>query len=91
MSNEYRFVENRNTPEIFIHHLHDVQFIDGVAVFIPVQFRIERDQKIGEQAATVIMAQAGVEPALCMTWERLPNGVFVPALGRFVRRALSLN
>lgn len=87
----YRFVDNSNAPEIFCHHLHDVEFIDGVARFVPVAFRRERGGLIGEPPITVILPAQAVEPALMLTWERLPNGVIVPALGQFMRRVLALH
>lgn len=87
----YRFVPNPNAPEIFIHHLHDVRFINGIARFEPVAFRHDGSEIIGEPPCYILMEGSGVEPALELTYERLPNGVIIPALGRRLLRAVGLH
>lgn len=91
MTAAYRFVENPDAPEIFCHCLHDVEFINGIARFAPIVFRQIGAEIIGQCPAIFLMPTEAVEPALELTWERLPTGVIVPALKRMVKRALALH
>lgn len=84
----YRFVENPNALEIVCHHLHDVQIINGLARFVPVLFKPENDGTIAEPPIYISLPVQAVEPALIMTWEKLPNGMILPALSSIARRVV---
>lgn len=84
----YRFVDDPEAPEIFCHHLHDVQFINGIARFTPIVLRKVGDEIVGRCPAVFLMPAEAVEPALELTYRKIPTGIIVPAIGRIVRRAL---
>jgi hypothetical protein len=87
----YRFVENASAPEVFCDHLHDVQFINGIARFVPISLKRSGAEFIGEPQLTILMPTEAVKAALELTYQRMPNGIIIPALGKMVRRALMPN
>lgn len=68
----YRFLENPDAPEIFCHRLHDVQFINGIARFVPVALRQEGNQIIGQPPAIWLIPGAAVEHIVELVRARLP-------------------
>lgn len=88
----YRFVENPSAPEFFCHHLHEVEVIGSATRFIPVVFKKGHDGETwAEPPFTVIFPNEAVGPALVLTWQRMPNGVIVPAIGHMMRRAFAVH
>lgn len=89
MEMPYRFVDNPNAPEIFCHHLHDVEFVGGAARFITVIFKKQPDgELLAEQSATIFLPAEAVGPALTLTWQKMPGGMIVPVIGKLVRSSL---
>lgn len=85
---DYRFIENPQALEVTGHHLHDVEVVGGLARFTLVVLKTRRGEPLAEHVATVVLPTQAVEPALILTWSKLPTGVIVPTLGKIVRRAL---
>jgi hypothetical protein len=92
MADEYRFLENASAPEFFCHHLHEVEVIGSSTRFIPVVLKKGRDGELyGEAPFTVVLPNEAVGPAIALTYQRMPSGVIVPAVGRLVRQLLALH
>lgn len=87
----YRFVENPNAPEIFLHHLHRVEVIGPNTRFVPVTLRFTTGGLIGEPPITLILPNEEVGPALALTWQSMPSGIIVPAVGQLMRRMLTVH
>lgn len=87
----YRFIENPDAIEIVCHHLHDVEILNGLARFCPVVFKNRKDGVIAMPPCYISLPVQAVEPALIKTWQKLPTGVLIPALGQIVKRALLLH
>lgn len=87
----YRYVENPSAQEIFCHHLHEVEVIGAVTRFIPIVLKRTADGLLGEVPFTILLPNEAVGPALALTWQRMPSGVIVPAVGNLVRRMMALH
>lgn len=87
----YRFVENPNALELVCHHLHDVQIVGGLARFVPVLIKQARNGPIGMPPLYISLPIQAVEPALMLTWSKLPKGVILPVLGQLARRAVGMH
>ncbi len=87
MAEQYRFGRG---PRMRLE-VDEVEFIGGMARFVPVVFHREKTEIIGEQCSTIFLPTCAVEPALILTWQRLPTGVLIPALGRIMKNAMALH
>lgn len=91
MEMAYQFIENTAAPEYFCHHLHEVEVIGGITRFTPIVLKRTANGMTGEAPFTILLPNEAVGPALALTWQRMPSGVIVPAVGNLVRRLVSLH